>query len=173
MIQPQNVELYLSLGSNLGDRLEFLKQGISLISEVSDLKIQNVSSIYETEPVGYLDQAEFLNLAICVLTSIDPHNLLRMLKEIETSVGRVHRERWHEREIDIDIIFYGDWILNSKEIIIPHPRMHLRKFVLEPLNEIAPNFLHPVKQKKVYQLLAECLDNSRVNRTDQLLVPLN
>ncbi len=166
------VEAYLSLGSNLGDRLGFLKRAISLISELPGAKVRSVSAIYETEPVGYVDQPEFLNLIVCILTSTEPLDFLRMMKEIEMKIGRVHRDRWHEREIDIDIIFYGDKILDSKDLIIPHPRMHLRKFVLQPLNEIAPNFVHPVNEKEVNQLLADCLDNSRVNRVEQFFVPL-
>jgi 2-amino-4-hydroxy-6-hydroxymethyldihydropteridine diphosphokinase len=172
MIPSGKVEAYLSLGSNLGGRLGFLKRGISLISELPGVKMQEVSGVYETEPVGYIEQPEFLNLVVCILTSAEPHDLLRMLKEVEIKVGRVHRDKWHEREIDIDIIFYGDKVLNSKDLIIPHPRMHLRKFVLQPLNEIASNCVHPVKQKEVVQLLTDCLDNSRVIRTEQFLVPL-
>jgi len=172
MVPPNAVEVYLSLGSNLGDRLGFLKRGIDLISEVPELKIQKVSSVYETEPVGYAAQPDFLNLAVSILTTIDPRKLLQTLKEIEMKIGRIHRQRWHEREIDIDIIFYGDELVNSDELVIPHPRMHLRKFVLQPLNEIASNFVHPSRQKTVSQLLSDCPDNSQINRLKQFVAPL-
>ena len=87
----------------------------------------------ESEPLGYVDQPAFVNLAACIWTSNTPDELLKMLKEVEAKAGRIHRERWHERELDIDIIFYGDSILKTDKLVIPHPDAHLRKFVLEPL----------------------------------------
>jgi len=168
MIPSNEIEVYLSLGSNLGDRVGFLKQGIDLISEIPKTKIQKISKVYEAEPVDYRNQPEFLNLVLSISTSAGPHEFLEILKEIEKKVGRKHREKWHEREIDIDIIFYGDKVISSKELVIPHPRMHLRKFVLSPLNEVAPNFVHPLEGKTVSQLLAECPDTSRVNQGVQL-----
>ncbi|MGO9482755.1 MAG: 2-amino-4-hydroxy-6-hydroxymethyldihydropteridine diphosphokinase [Candidatus Kryptoniota bacterium] len=172
-ISSSEVEVYLSLGSNLGDRLGFLRRGIDSISKFPDVKARRISDVYETEPVGYVHQPEFLNLAACFSTFEQPKEFLKLLKEIEIKIGRVHRERWHEREIDIDVIFFGDRIINSKDLIIPHPRMHLRKFVLQPLNEIAPNFVHPLKQKEVNQLLTECPDTSRVRRVKEFRAPLS
>jgi len=172
MIQSNGVETYLSLGSNLGERLAYLKQGIDLISQLPIVEIQKISCVYESEPVGYFDQPQFLNLAACILTSADPYELLRMLKGMERKVGRIHRERWHERELDIDIIFCGDKIIDSDELVIPHPQMHLRRFVLLPLNEIATDFVHPSQKKTVKQLLAECPDDSRVEPIEQTVGPL-
>ena len=166
----ESVEAFLSLGSNLGDREGFLKRAIGFVSRLPGTMVEKVSGIYETEPVEVVDQPLFLNVAACILTSSKPVDLLRSLKEIEKTTGRVPRERWHEREIDIDIIFYGEEAMDTGELTVPHPKAHLRRFVLEPLNEIAPAYLHPVFHKTVGQLLKECADISAVNRlSDRIL----
>jgi 2-amino-4-hydroxy-6-hydroxymethyldihydropteridine diphosphokinase len=166
--QMERIEVYLSLGSNLGDRYLFLERGITLITTLEDVTVCRLSDIYETEAVDYVDQPKFLNIAASVMTSIRPQKFLQMLKEIEIKVGRINRGKWREREIDIDLIFYGDFVINSEAITIPHPRMHLRRFVLEPLNEIAPKFLHPTMRKTVHQLLLDCPDGSEVSRVGRM-----
>ena len=158
----EGIESFLMFGSNLGDRYEFLRRGFDMVTNLSKVKLLRTSRIYETEPVGVTDQPRFLNNATCILTSLSPYELLGKIKEIEKEIGRLPRGRWREREIDIDIIFYGDEKIHTKELTLPHPEAHLRRFVLEPLNEIAPNYLHPVFRKTIHQLLLECEDNSSV-----------
>lgn len=158
----EEAECYLSLGSNLGDRMGYLKQGVDLISGMPGVSFVKTSSVYETDPVGVTEQPPFLNIAVSVNTSLDPTDFLASLKEIEREVGRVHRERWREREIDIDIIFYGEKTIRTNSLTIPHEEAQQRRFVLQPLFEIAPHFEHPVLHKTVEQLLVECPDHSRV-----------
>jgi len=135
---------------------------LDMVAQLQDVKVINTSGIYETEPVEFVDQPLFLNMAAHISTPMTSLNLLRKLKQIETMIGRKPRERWREREIDIDIIFYGNEIIESEELTIPHPRAHLRRFVLQPMNEIAAHYVHPVFSKTVAQLLSECRDESRV-----------
>ncbi|MCL5020458.1 MAG: 2-amino-4-hydroxy-6-hydroxymethyldihydropteridine diphosphokinase [Bacteroidetes bacterium] len=169
----KEAESYLSLGSNLGDRLGYLNRSIDLISGLKGVTIRGTSAVYETEPVGVIDQPPFLNLALGVMTASEPAEFLAALKEIERKIGRVHRDRWREREIDIDIIFYADRSLTSDDLTIPHGRAHLRRFVLQPLSDIAPNFEHPVLHKTVAQLLSVCPDNSGVRRFLALSHPVS
>ncbi len=162
------VESYLSLGSNVGDRRGFLRKALEMISDLRDVKLSGVSGVYETEPVGFKRQAPFLNLAVRIFTAAGPNELIRELKEIESKLGRIRRERWREREIDIDIIFYGDAKIDSDELVIPHPSAHLRRFVLQPLSELAPDFIHPSLHETVSELLRKCTDSSWVTRLEQL-----
>ena len=159
---PSNSTSYIafSIGANLGDRLLSMKRAISLLSEaITDLQC---SSVYETEPVGYNDQPVFLNCAICGYTDKSPEYIIEICKRIEYIIGRQLRPKWHEREIDIDIVLFEDCILDSKDIAIPHPRMHLRAFVLQPLSEISPDRIHPVLKKNIKQLLSECTDTAEI-----------
>lgn len=159
---PSNSTSYIafSIGANLGDRLLSMKRAISLLSEsITDLQC---SSVYETEPVGYNDQPVFLNCAICGYTDKSPELIIETCKRIEYTIGRQLRPKWHEREIDIDIVLFEDCILDSKDIAIPHPRMHLRAFVLQPLSEISPDRIHPVLKKNIKQLLSECTDTAKI-----------
>ncbi|HQT91991.1 MAG TPA: 2-amino-4-hydroxy-6-hydroxymethyldihydropteridine diphosphokinase [Candidatus Kryptobacter bacterium] len=166
-------ESYLSLGSNLGDRLAYLRQAVESISGIPGVNLHRVSSVYETEPVGISDQPDFFNMAAAIRTQLEPLELLKNLKEIEGKMGRIHRERWREREIDIDIIFYEDRTINSAELTIPHASAHLRRFVLEPLAEIAPAFQHPVFHETVARLLDACADRSAVRRLQELTHPVS
>ncbi len=162
----EETEAYLLLGSNVGDRIGYLRKSVDSLSAFSQHRDIGLSSIYETEPVGYTDQPKFLNVAAVVPTSIEARELLIGLKNIESRVGRVPRKRWREREIDIDIIFYGGSEIESDDLVIPHPMAHKRRFVLKPLCEIAPEFMHPLLHKTVRQLLDECEDRSGVMRFD-------
>ncbi len=157
-------EAYLSLGSNLGDRIGYLNRSLDAIAVLAGVRLVKKSHVYETDPVGVLDQPSFLNMAAGIVTSLGPQELLSALKEIETGIGRTHRGRWREREIDIDIVFYDGLSISSEKLTIPHERAHLRRFVLRPLADIAPGFEHPILHETVDRLLAECPDNSGVRR---------
>jgi len=149
---------YLALGSNLGNRLASLKNAISNLTPQMDVKKK--SPVYETPPWGHTDQPQFLNQCVQVETYLEPENLLAHLKRLETVLGREPTFENGPRVIDIDILFYDDLILNTPPLVIPHPRMHTRGFVLVPLNDIAPDVIHPVLGKPISELL---LDVERVN----------
>lgn len=157
-------DAYLLLGTNLGDRLENLNTAISYVeNEVGAVFAK--SSVYETEAWGKTDQPGFLNQAIAVKSNMSPLQLLQTLLAIEQKMGRVRLERWGERLIDIDLIFYGDLVLSNGEVLqLPHPEMHHRRFVLEPLNEIAENFIHPVFKEKISSILANLTDKLTVQK---------
>jgi 2-amino-4-hydroxy-6-hydroxymethyldihydropteridine diphosphokinase len=154
--------VYLSLGSNLGDRVQNLKEAIKRIERSDKISIKKISSVYETDPVGYENQPRFLNSVLQAETSLDPHPLFEHLLTIEDEMGRKRGEKWGPRNIDVDILFYDDLIVDSGQLTIPHPRMHQRKFVLVPLAQIAQKLLHPLLKKNVTELLESCEDNSRV-----------
>jgi 2-amino-4-hydroxy-6-hydroxymethyldihydropteridine diphosphokinase len=143
------ITAYLSLGSNLGNRQENLDRALKLLSE--RMQVIKVSSIYDTEPVGNTGQPRFLNLVCEVHTRLAPEGLLTMLKGLEQKMGRVGRTG-EPRIIDVDILLYGDKVVKTKDLEIPHPRMLERQFVLVPLDEIAPEAVHPVAGKKIKEL---------------------
>lgn len=157
-------EAYLLLGTNMGDRNSNLQQAIALIeSEIGN--VIAASSVYETAPWGKTDQSGFLNQAVGVQTALQPLKLLQVMLDIEKKMGRVRLEKWGERLIDIDLIFYGeDTILNNEELSLPHPEMHKRRFVLEPLNEIAADYIHPVFKEKVSSILTNLSDELTVQK---------
>lgn len=145
-------EVFLGLGSNLGDREKNLEQAQARLG--SFLKIARVSSIYETEPVGIKEQPWFLNMVISGTTALNPVDLLRSVKKIETEMGRTEGLRFGPRPIDIDILIYDRLIELSPALTIPHPRLHERAFVLTPLSEIAPDFVHPRLRLRIRDLAA-------------------
>jgi 2-amino-4-hydroxy-6-hydroxymethyldihydropteridine diphosphokinase len=145
--------VYLGLGSNLGDRKQNLSQALGLLS--THVMIEKASSVYETEPVGYKPQPLFLNAVCRISTELNPKQLLRLAKKIEAKLGRKPGFPNAPRSIDIDILFYDEEVLSSKELTIPHPRVTERAFVLVPLAEIAPNLIHPGSRKTVRELLAD------------------
>jgi 2-amino-4-hydroxy-6-hydroxymethyldihydropteridine diphosphokinase len=150
--------VYLALGSNMGNRLANLKNAISQLTPQMILKKK--SPVYETPPWGYTDQLAFLNQVVMAETYMEADALLGHLKRLETALGRVESFQNGPRLIDIDILFYDDVILDSPPLVIPHPRLHQRAFVLVPLNDIASDFVHPVLGKPVSDLL---LDVDRLN----------
>ena len=156
---------YLSLGSNVGDRARNLRDAIRAL-ETTGVHVARVSSLYETEPVDYLDQAWFLNMAIDAETELGALELLRALRQIETQMGSKKLIAKGPRLIDMDILLYGDQVIDTPELQVPHPRMHRRRFVLEPLAEIAPNARHPVSGLSATEMLARTPDNSAVRKFD-------
>lgn len=157
-------KILLSLGSNLGNREDFLDKAINLLKtsvfiENSEVK---VSKFYETEPVGEKNQDYFLNIAISGFTQLNESELLTICKNIESEIGRTQRGKWKEREIDIDIILFDKFNYKSRKLNIPHPQMHLRKFVLIPCAEIEPDMIHPNLNFSIYELLEKCEDESSI-----------
>jgi len=150
-------QVLLSLGANLGSPLTTLNRAIERISSdvLTDVR---VSPFYETAPVGFQDQPPFVNAAMTGFTSASAVEIHHACKVIEKDLGRQHREQWHEREIDIDVILVGTEVHDDSHVHIPHPRMHERMFVLVPACDIAPNMLCPRSHKTLTQLLAECTD---------------
>lgn len=146
--------VYLALGTNLGDRLANLKQAI--VSLTPQMELQARSSVYETPPWGYEDQPKFLNQVVRVKTYLEPEALLKHLKRLEMALGRKESFPNGPRLIDIDILFFDDAVLNTPSLVIPHPRLHERGFVLLPLMDIAPDLVHPVSKKRVSEMVVEC-----------------
>ena len=153
-------KIYLGFGSNLGNKLSNIKKAINYIKK--DLKITKISPIYKTEPVGYKRQNWFLNCAAEAETSSKPLKLFAFLKSTEKKLKREKTFRNGPRTIDIDLLFYDNRIISSKKLQVPHPRMHKRLFVLEPLSGINPNFIHPKYKKTILELKNKLKDKKGV-----------
>jgi 2-amino-4-hydroxy-6-hydroxymethyldihydropteridine diphosphokinase len=154
--------VYLALGTNLGHREDNLRQALQKLPP--EVEISAVSRLYETAPAYVLDQPAFLNIAVKGQTTLSPTDLLAYLKQIETQIGREKTIRYGPRKIDLDIILYDDLILNTPDLVIPHPRMAERGFVLRPLADIAADFVHPLLKQTIAELAANLPSDDRILR---------
>jgi 2-amino-4-hydroxy-6-hydroxymethyldihydropteridine diphosphokinase len=145
---------FIGIGSNLGDREANLRKAVELLSEEDGIHVVAVSEIRETEPVGPVEQGPFLNGAVRIDTDLGPRELLERLLAVEQRLGRVRRERWGPRTIDLDLLLYGDAAVDEPSLTVPHPRLHERRFALEPLSDLAPSLEIPGKGP-ISALLAE------------------
>ncbi|MET3700086.1 2-amino-4-hydroxy-6-hydroxymethyldihydropteridinediphosphokinase [Bacillus oleivorans] len=159
---------YLSLGTNMGDRFGYLKEAISLLKRRESIQITNMSSIYETDPVGFEDQAPFLNMVVEIETAEPPIQLLEIILQIEEKLGRIRLFKWGPRTIDLDILLYNQDNIETEQLIVPHPRMHERSFVLIPLLEIDKKLIHPTLGKEFKQILSEIPKDKGVRRWKQI-----
>lgn len=148
-------EAYLSIGSNIGNKVENLNQAVEYLKKDDNITVEKISSFIETEPWGKTDQDIFVNGALKIRTILSPKELVTRLLAIEEKMHRVRIEKWGPRIIDIDLIFYDNLVLEDDFVTVPHPRMEEREFVLEPLFEIAPNKVHPLLNKRVFRLLED------------------
>lgn len=147
---------YIGLGSNRGDRARMIAEAVAILRAAPGVLVATVSRLHETEPVGGpSNQESYLNAAARIETTLDAPELMRLLLETERVLGRRRRERWGPRTIDLDLLLFDDLAIDTPELTVPHPRMHQRLFVLEPLREIAPEARHPVLSRSVTELLEE------------------
>jgi dihydroneopterin aldolase / 2-amino-4-hydroxy-6-hydroxymethyldihydropteridine diphosphokinase len=146
---------YIGIGSNVGDREEYIEQAIFLLTKTPGVKVIKKSTNYETDAEGPGDQPSYLNAAVQISTVLDPYKLLESLHETENALGREREVEWGPRTIDLDILMYDDLILSDDKLQVPHPLMHERLFVLKPLSEIAPNVMHPALERSIISLYEE------------------
>ena len=144
---------FLAIGSNIGERKDYIDKAIELLSDRRDIRIKKISDIIETEPYGVIDQDKFLNGALEIETLLSPYDLLDVIHEIEAKCERQRVMHWGPRTLDLDILFYDRVIMDSGTLTIPHPDMVNRDFVLIPMNQIAPGYIHPVKSRSISELL--------------------
>ncbi|MBN1366228.1 MAG: 2-amino-4-hydroxy-6-hydroxymethyldihydropteridine diphosphokinase [Syntrophaceae bacterium] len=155
---------YIGIGSNLGNSLENCKKAVEILSRMKGIELKTVSSFYRTEPVGMDSQNYFTNAVAEIKTDLSPENLLRAMQDIEKEMGRERGVKNSPRVIDLDILFYGQNVFKQKELVIPHPEIHKRRFVLEPLYEIASYFVHPSFGISVRGLKDRLNDDKAVER---------
>ncbi|WDF54101.1 2-amino-4-hydroxy-6-hydroxymethyldihydropteridine diphosphokinase [Mucilaginibacter sp. KACC 22063] len=156
------INVFLLLGSNLGNREEFIKKAVEQIGEFA--AVLKTSSLYETQAWGKEGEPDYLNQVVEIATDMKAHNLLAMLLNIEQRLGRLRNEKWGSRTIDIDILFYGNLVIDDADLTVPHPRLHERRFTLEPLEEIAAELIHPVFKKNITQLKKDLKDSLIVKK---------
>jgi len=156
------LRVFLGLGSNVGDRLKYIEDAIARISGLEGVALVKKASVYETEPWGVKDQDYFLNTAVEIETSLSAEDIHKAIKSVEEELGRESREKWTSREIDIDLLFYGNEIIDSENLKVPHREIENRKFVLIPLAELNQDIIHPVLNKPISVLLRETGDHLEV-----------
>jgi len=146
-------DVYLSLGSNIGSKRENIKKALNLLDDDKNVEVAHASSLYETKPWGYINQPNFYNCVSQINTNYEPIELLRLIQTIETKMGRIKNKKWGPRIIDIDIILFENIILDSNDLIIPHPWMEKRAFVLFPLMELDNKIMHPISKRGIAKLV--------------------
>lgn len=156
-------KVYLSLGSNMGDKRENLLEAIKRVGELENTEVVKSSTILETEPFGYIEQDNFLNACLEVKTLLTPQEFLSSILKTELDMGRVREIKWGPRVIDIDILFYDAEIIQEDNLAVPHPWICEREFVLEPLSEIAPNYVHPLERKTIMMLARKLKESGKGN----------
>lgn len=161
---------YLSIGSNMGDRENYINGAISALRAHPQIRVRKISDLLHTKPYGRIDQEDFLNGALEVETLLSPEELMEAVRDIEDAAGRVHVVHWGPRTLDIDILFYDKLVYESENVVIPHFDLQNRDFVLEPLSMLAPNYRHPILSKTVVQLLHELKDENRTIINNESLV---
>lgn len=151
---PAPVTAYIALGSNLGDREANIRSALLMLDKLDGIGVRKTSTLFENSAIGGpIGAPDFLNAAAEIETTLDARELLGCLLDVERSLGRARREKWAPREIDLDLLLYGDRIIDEDGLTVPHPLMHARRFVLKPLAEIAPRAVHPVYRKTIAELL--------------------
>ena len=153
---------FIGVGSNLDNPAEQCLEAVCRLSSVSGIKVLRRSSLYRTEPVGFTEQDWFVNAIVEIRTALTPHGLLKTLHEIEDGMGRVRGPKWGPRVIDLDVLLYGQEVIQEEDLVIPHPLFHKRRFVLEPLCEIASYTIHPAFGVSIRGLLDRFNDENRV-----------
>ena len=170
-VDTDTITAYISIGSNLGDRAGNLLLAVRGLMEAS-FQVTKLSGVYETEPVGVEGHDNFLNMVAEIRTAgITPSQMMARMLRIEYLLGRKDKFLQKPRTVDLDILFYGDTVLENSFLTLPHPRLHLRKFVLVPMAEIAHGFVHPVLEQTVQEILAELVDDKQVRRWNPNAVP--
>ncbi len=154
----------IGIGSNLGIPADNCEKAIRLLDDAAGIEVISCSSLYESEPVGKTDQNWFVNAAVVIKTSLPPETLLKQILKIEEALGRIRREKWGPRVIDLDILIYDKLVINTSTLIIPHPEMVKRRFVLQPLSECAGDYIHPVENKTIHDLLKALPENPLVKK---------
>lgn len=149
-------EAYIGIGSNLGDKAGNCLRAIDWLNRFAGCEILARSDLFQTEPHGFEDQDWFVNGVVSLGTDLSAHELLRALLHVEKGMGRVRKRRWDSRVIDLDILLYGEDVIQERDLVVPHPHMHLRRFVLVPLIQLAPNLVHPTLGKTMAELLRDC-----------------
>jgi len=159
-----HITAYIGIGSNLGTPEKNCTKAIEKISSAKDIKIISKASFYQTEPIGGVQQGWFVNSAIEIETDLSPENLLSVLLSLELAMGRTRKEKWGPRLIDLDLLLYGNLVLENKSLTLPHPEIQNRKFVLIPMSEISESLIHPTLKKSIKTLLQESSDVTIVKK---------
>jgi len=165
----QNIT-YIGFGSNIEDRLAFIKNAAEEINNDENCKILKFSSIYETKPFGEKDQANFLNAVAKIETNLSPREFFQLIKKIERKLGRKDTYKWGPREIDLDLLFYNDIVFSDEKLTVPHPGIPQRDFVITPLVEIEPMLFHPVLKQKISDIYISESDRNIIRIIDQIII---